>query len=121
MPGLTNYAANGVLASYVAANGKWLALHANDPTATGNPATEISGGSYARLGITWTTASGRTIANSSQLTWYNLPATTIKFLAVWDAVTSGNCLHVVTVTPNIVTTTGGTFVVPVNDVSVTML
>lgn len=120
MPGFTNYAANGALTSYFIANGKYLGLHSADPTNTGNPATELNGGGYARLAISWTAASNRTTANSNQLAYYNLPAATVKFMAVWDALTSGNCLHVISVTPNVVVAAGGTFVVPVNDITVTV-
>jgi len=64
----------------------WISLHTADPAGTG--ASEVSGGSYARVQTTWGTASGGSMSGS-QVT-INVPAsTTIEGWGVWSASTSG--------------------------------
>jgi hypothetical protein len=77
---------------------------------------ELTGGSpaYARKAATWNAASGRTKALSAGVTFDVASGSTVAFIGMWDAATSGNFLGM---TPN-----GGgtpeTFVVPdaANDV-----
>lgn len=64
----------------------WFGLNSGDPLTTG--ANEISGGSYARVSISWGTIGGVTagqVANSSSLT-VNVPAsTTVAYFSTWGA------------------------------------
>lgn len=57
-----------------------LALFTSDPTETGAAGTEVSGGSYARQTITFTTESGGAASNSAQI---DFPAAT----ASWGVIT----------------------------------
>jgi hypothetical protein len=67
----------------------YASLHSDDPSTTG--ANEISGGSpaYARKAITWNTASAGNLDNNANPV-FDVPAgTTIKYVGLWSAVTSG--------------------------------
>jgi len=65
----------------------FVSLHSADPGTTG--ASEISGGSYARVAVTWNTASAGSVTNSNSLS-INLPAsTTAAYFGIWSASTAG--------------------------------
>jgi hypothetical protein len=65
----------------------YVSLHTADPTTTGG--NEVTGGSYARVAVTWNAASGGSVTNSGALS-INLPAsTTAAYFGVWSASTSG--------------------------------
>lgn len=118
---MTNYFANDVLTKL--AQNHYLALHTDDPTTVGNPATEYNGGGYARQPINYTPSSNRTIANSNNIVFPNLNAGTVKFFAVWNQITGGNCIYVIPVPhPSgiIIANSGSTLQVPVNDISITL-
>lgn len=87
---LTNTAENRMLdalvgtASYSANTPIKLAL----VTAAGNDATagtEVSGGSYARQNITFSSASGGSISNSGTVTFTNMPTCTVVGIELWDS------------------------------------
>lgn len=66
-----------------------VSLHTGNPGATG--ASEVAGGSpaYARVAITWATASGGNIDSSNTPT-FNVPAgTTVTHVGFWSAATGG--------------------------------
>ena len=65
----------------------YVSLHTADPGTTG--ASEVSGGTYARVAVTWNSPSGGSVSNSGALS-INLPAsTTASYLGVWSATTAG--------------------------------
>jgi hypothetical protein len=65
----------------------YVSLHTADPGTTG--ASEVTGGTYARVAVTWNAASGGSVSNSGALS-INLPAsTTASYFGVWGASTSG--------------------------------
>lgn len=73
-----------------------LALHTADPGEAGSGA-EVTGGSYSRKTVTFTAAGsgvGTTgvISLSSACDFAGMPASTVKFVALWDAASGGNCL-----------------------------
>lgn len=83
-------------ASYTSPADVYISLHTADPTDAGT-GTEVAGGSYARKIMTFSgaaTVSGVTSAsNASDIVWTNLPSTTVTHVAIWDALTTGNCLY----------------------------
>lgn len=87
------------------------ATHGSLHTAYSSTGTnEVTGGSpaYTREAATWAAASGRSKATSASMVFDIPAATTVRWVGLWDAVTSGNFLGM---TPN----GGGTpeaFVVP---------
>jgi hypothetical protein len=83
---LTNNAKNGMLDFLNAAD--FMSLHTGDPGTTGT--NESTGGSpaYARKALTWSAASGgsKAISNSPV---FDVPASTISYVGMWDSSTSG--------------------------------
>lgn len=115
----TNYWANSLFTYLIANFNTYVALHSSNPTNTGLSTTEIVGGSYIRQLTTWTIPTIRTIINNSAITFNNLPACTVSYLALWDASTGGNCLYSLAITP-IVVTAGGTLVIPTSDLAIVL-
>ena len=65
----------------------YVSLHTGDPSTTG--ANEVTGGTYARVAVTWNSPSSGTVTQSNALS-INLPAsTTVSYFGVWSASTSG--------------------------------
>jgi len=65
----------------------YVSLHTADPSTTG--ASEVTGGSYARVAVTWNSPSSGSVTQSNALS-INLPAsTTASYFGVWSASTSG--------------------------------
>jgi len=65
----------------------YVSLHTADPGTTG--ASEVTGGTYARVAVTWNAASGGSVSNSGALS-INLPAsTTASYFGVWGASSAG--------------------------------
>jgi len=65
----------------------YVSLHTADPGTTG--ASEVTGGTYARVAVTWNSPSGGAVTNNGALS-INLPAsTTASYFGVWSATTSG--------------------------------
>lgn len=70
----------------------WVALHTADPGETG--ANEVSGGTgpYARQQAAFGAASAGAVANSAQIDFAGMPATTVWAWSIWTAVSGGTCL-----------------------------
>ena len=81
---------------------------------------EISGGSYARQTPTFSAASGGATANTGALTWTNMPADTVRFVAIMDAATSGNVLFYGQLTSDKTVGAGDTFTIAIGDLDVTL-
>lgn len=65
----------------------FVSLHTADPGTTG--ASEVTGGSYARVAVSWNAASGGSVTNSGSLS-INLPAsTTAAYFGIWSASSAG--------------------------------
>jgi hypothetical protein len=70
----------------VGAQGSWVSLHTADPGTTG--ASEVTGGSYARVQTTWSAAANGSKAGS-QVT-INVPSgVTVAYFGVWSASAAG--------------------------------
>ena len=78
-----------IAAVFVPTTTYYLSLHSATPGQTGT--SEISGGSYARQGITFGSASGGSEASTNSQTFTNLPAESggIGYFGIWSAATSG--------------------------------
>ena len=66
----------------------YLALYTTTPT-VGGGGTEVSGGSYARLAITYGAISSASMSNTTILTFTGLPTANITHYAVLNASTGG--------------------------------
>jgi hypothetical protein len=96
-----NAAVNGI-----ATAGTYISLHTADPGTTG--ASEVTGGTYARVQTTWATASAGSRAGS-QVT-LNVPAsTTITHWGFWSALTSGTFIYGGTLAANETYGSAGTY------------
>lgn len=68
----------------------YISLHSADPGTTG--ASELSGGSYARVAITWNAATGGSVTGPALAAGVsiNIPAsTTAAYFGIWSALTTG--------------------------------
>jgi len=70
----------------------YVGLFTTNPTAAGT-GTEVTGGSYARQAGAFSAAAAGATANTSTLTWLNMPSCTITHFAIYDAVSGGNMLY----------------------------
>lgn len=65
----------------------YVSLHTATPGTTGT--SEVTGGTYARVAVTWNAPSGGSVTNSNALS-INLPATTTaSYFGIWSASTAG--------------------------------
>lgn len=96
----------------------FVSLHTADPGTTG--ASEVTGGTYARVAVTWNAASGGTVTNSGALS-INLPAsTTAAYFGVWSASTAGTYYIGGALSPSVTTgASAGTVTIASGSLSVT--
>ena len=127
---LTTYLENALLAhstgeaSYTKPTNTYLALFTVAPTDSGG-GTEVSGGNYARIQLSWGTPSGGEIANNSAL---RFPATgtatspfgTIVALGIFDASTTGNLLWYGDLSATVTINTGDTYTITSGGITLTL-
>lgn len=70
-------------------NTPYLALYTASPTPSGG-GTEVSGGSYARLAVTFGAISSGSMSNTAALTFSGLPNATITHYGILTAATGGS-------------------------------
>lgn len=118
----SSYAVNAALnvflraTAYTTPTNVYVALFNGNPTSGG---TEVSGGSYARQVATFSAPSSGTVSNSGALTFSNMPATTVSYVAIYDASTSGNLLYYAAATASKTTNAGDTVSIAVGGITVT--
>jgi len=125
MSAFSNYLEDKILAwafegttwSTAAPTTVYVSLHTSDPVDVGT--SEVTGGNYARIGVTagtgWTTnaagtASSTNVADivfpaSGTVTWSG----TVTHVGIWDAVTTGNLLFNGAISPSKVVSSGDVF------------
>ena len=83
--------------------------------------TEVSGGSYVRVAVTFT-VSGNLATNSAAVEWPTATGTwgTITDVAVFDALTSGNMLVYASLTSSKTIASGDVLRIPAGDLDVTL-
>jgi len=104
----------------------FISLHDADPGETG--ASEIVGGSYAREQAPFGAAAAGAVANTGAIVFAGLPECKtgganepISHVAVWDAVTAGNCLWSGALTaPVTIDPAGGSLTIATGDLDVTL-
>lgn len=65
----------------------YVSLHSDIPNSSGN--NELTGGTYARVGVTWNTPASGAVTNNGALS-HNVPAgATVAYYGLWSASTSG--------------------------------
>lgn len=68
----------------------YISLHTGNPGETG--ASEVAGGSYARQAGSFGAAAAGAVSNDAALLFTGMPASTITYVGVWDALAAGNFL-----------------------------
>ena len=86
--GYSTNAKNSML-DHLGTEAVYASLHTDDPGDTG--ASEVTGGSpaYARKAITWNTADAGAMDDSNAPVFDVPSGTTVKYVGLWSAVTSG--------------------------------
>jgi hypothetical protein len=94
---LENALLNGVLRNipYTPPGTVYAGLFTADPGVAGSQANEVSGGSYARVAVTFGAPSGGTCANTGVVSFPTASALwgTVTYAAILDAATVGNMLY----------------------------
>jgi hypothetical protein len=99
MPLLPNAQENAMIqAGFVPGTTYYMSLHTATPGNTG--ASEVTGGSYARQAIVFTTATAGVESNNATITFSSLPAEAggIPYFGIWTLVSGGTYLGGGTVT-----------------------
>lgn len=104
--------------AYTSPTTVYLALYTTATDASGG-GTEVTGGSYARQAVAWTTGSAGACDNTSAVSFTNMPACTITHAAVMDASTAGNMLLQGPLGSSKTVAAGDTFTMPVGAVDAT--
>lgn len=83
--------------------------------------TEVSGGSYVRMAVTFT-VTGDLATNSAAVEWPTATASwgTITHIAVFDALTTGNMLAYATLTAAKTIASGDVLRIPAGDLDITL-
>ena len=95
---LSNALLNAVLtgAAYTSPSARYIALFTTAPDAsTGGGGTEVTGGAYVRVAVTFSPAAAGSTANTAAVTFPVATASwgTVEAVAICDALTSGNQLY----------------------------
>lgn len=112
--------------TYTAATTVYTALFTSTATTTqleqGTYTNEVTGGSYARQASTFAAAASGATSNSAQLSWSNMPAATVAYVAICDTSTAntGNVLYWGALTANKTLNSGDTFIIATNDLDVSL-
>lgn len=99
----------------------YLGLFTSDPTDAGT-GTEVSGGSYARQSITFSSPSNGVTSNSAQITFPTATADwgTIGWIGIYDSLTSGNLLYHSPLTTSKIISNGDIFIVGSGNLTLTL-
>lgn len=93
MPGESSYLQDSLLSTLQGipySTNVWLSLHTADPSGTG--ASEVSGGAYARVQITFSSPSAGVMSMNGTAS-INVPAgADVTYVGLWDSPTGGNFL-----------------------------
>lgn len=82
--------------------------------------TEASGGSYASQSVTFTAASSGASSNNADVSFTDMPATTIVGLEVWDSAGTPVRIWYGALTANKTTNAGDTFTIATGDLDVSL-
>ena len=127
MAEMSNYLENALInavlrnTSYTSPTTTYLALYTSDPT-DADTGTEVTGGSYVRQSITFSSPSNGVTSNSSAIEFPQATADwgTITYVGIRDAVTSGNLLYHTALDASKVINNGDIFKITSGNLSVTL-
>lgn len=98
----------------------YFALHISDPGATGELSSELTGGSYARVLSTFSSAASREAANNAQVVFPNLPASIVTHVGVWTASSFGEIICSGAFPSALTVTDGDPLVIQIGDFAVSV-
>ena len=107
--------------SYTSPTTTYLALYTSDPT-DADTGTEVSGGSYARQAITFSSPSNGVTSNSGAIEFPTATGSwgTVAYVGIRDAVTSGNLLYHTALDASKVIDSGDIFRISSGNLTVTL-
>ena len=117
---ITNYTGNYVWNQliYSSAGTKVkVALHTDNPGVLGSSANEVSGGSYERQLTTWSVPSSKTIANTREIVFDDMPDCTVFHIALWTNDVSPQCVAVIELASPISVDDGKSLKIPANNLA----
>lgn len=130
MAAISTYLENELLdhvlrnAEYPAPTTVYVALFTSTATPTeleaGTLTNEVAGGSYARQTATFGAPVDGLTDNTADVTFTDMPAATVTYAAVMDALTAGNVLFHGALTVERIVTAGDTFTISIGDLDVTL-
>lgn len=99
----------------------YVGLFTSDPTDTGAAGTEVSGGSYARVAVTFN-VTGDTASNSASVEFPTATANwgTVSHIGIHDALSGGNMLVHGALTTSKAIDSGDVFRIPTGDLDITL-
>jgi hypothetical protein len=99
----------------------YVGLFTSDPTDTGAAGTEVSGGSYARVAVTFN-VTGDTASNSASVEFPTATANwgTVSHIGIHDALSGGNMLVHGILTTSKAIDSGDVFRIPTGDLDITL-
>lgn len=99
----------------------YIGLYTSDP-GEGNTGTEVIGGSYARVAVTFDAPSNGVSINSASVTFPTATGTwgTISHIGILDALTTGNLLYYTPLDATKSITSGDVFTISTGNLSVTL-
>lgn len=100
---------------------RYISLHSGDPGYTGANEITAGGHTYARKSLTPSGASsGRHTDNGNLLQWLDMPAVTVSYVGIWDALAAGNFLWGGALAANKTTNAGDTLEIEIADLDLVM-
>jgi len=99
----------------------YVGLFTSDPTDTGAAGTEVSGGSYARVAVTFN-VTGDTASNTASVEFPTATANwgTVSHIGIHDALSGGNMLVHGALTTSKAIDSGDVFRIPTGDLDITL-
>lgn len=127
MAEMSNYLENALInatlrnTSYTSPATVYVGLYTSDPT-DANTGTEVSGGSYARVAVTFGSPSNGVSTNSADVEFAQATGSwgTVTHLGILDASSSGNLLYHTALTASKAIDTGDIFKITTGNLSVTL-
>jgi hypothetical protein len=127
MAEFSNYLENALInatlrnTAYTSPSVVYVGLYTSDPT-DANTGTEVSGGSYARVAVTFGAPSNGASTNSAAVEFPQATANwgTVTHIGILDALTGGNLLYHTALDSSKTIETGDIFKIAIGSLSVTL-
>lgn len=95
----------------------WIAAHYDNPDVAGAYASEVFGGSYARVRCPMTQTANRAVFNLQPINILGLPAVTVTHIAGWDNQINGNMEFSIALPSPVRVVAGKSLPIPANTIA----